>query len=126
MPRLTPLLGRLDPRLAAMAELAPPIPRRVRLPRRVEARGTRRAVVGMLTGCVQGEFFPEVNAATARVLAMEGCEVVIPPGQGCCGALSVHSGRAEEAARFARRTIDTFERAGVETVSSTRPGAGRA
>ena len=57
------------------------------LPERVAARGERRAVVGMLTGCVQGEFFPRVNAATARVLAMEGCDVVIPRGQGCCGAL---------------------------------------
>ncbi|WP_405140311.1 heterodisulfide reductase-related iron-sulfur binding cluster [Sphaerisporangium sp. NBC_01403] len=123
-PRLRPLLERLDPRLAAMAELAPPVPRRVRLPHRVEARGERRAVVGMLTGCVQGEFFPRVNAATARVLAMEGCDVVIPPGQGCCGALSVHSGRKEEAARFARRTIETFERAGVDTVVVNAAGCG--
>ena len=48
----------------------------------------RRVTVGMLTGCVQRAFFPGVNAATARVLAMEGCEVVIPRKQGCCGALS--------------------------------------
>jgi glycolate oxidase iron-sulfur subunit len=123
-PRLRPLLDRLDPRLAAMAELAPPVSRRIRLPGRVEARGERRAVVGMLTGCVQAEFFPEVNAATARVLALEGCDVVIPPAQGCCGALSVHSGRAEEAARFARRTIETFERAGVDTVIVNAAGCG--
>ena len=54
--------------------------------------GTRRAVVGMLTGCVQSVFFPQVNAATARVLAAEGCDVVIPRGQGCCGALSLALG----------------------------------
>ncbi|GII60458.1 glycolate oxidase iron-sulfur subunit [Sphaerisporangium krabiense] len=123
-PRLSPLLERLDPRLAAMATLAPPIPRRVRIPGVVAARGERRAVVGMLTGCVQSEFFPSVNAATARVLALEGCEVVVPPGQGCCGALSVHSGRPEEAARFARRTIATFERAGVTTVVVNAAGCG--
>ncbi|MET8155121.1 heterodisulfide reductase-related iron-sulfur binding cluster [Sphaerisporangium sp. NPDC005289] len=124
-PRLRPLLERVDPRLAAMAELAPPVPRhRARLPRRVAARGERRATVGLLTGCVQGEFFPGVNAATARVLAMEGCDVVIPRGQGCCGALSVHSGRPEEAARFARRTIETFERAGVGTVVVNAAGCG--
>ncbi|MEU9887451.1 heterodisulfide reductase-related iron-sulfur binding cluster [Sphaerisporangium sp. NPDC051011] len=123
-PRLAPLLERLDPRLAAMAALAPPIPRRTRIPPLVAARGERRAVVGMLTGCVQAEFFPRVNAATARVLALEGCNVVVPPGQGCCGALSVHSGRPEEAARFARRTIATFERAGVDTVIVNAAGCG--
>jgi glycolate oxidase iron-sulfur subunit len=47
----------------------------------------------MLTGCVQSVFFEPVNAATARVLAAEGCEVVIPRGQTCCGALAVHNGR---------------------------------
>jgi len=78
----------------------------------------------MLTGCVQGEFFPRVNAATARVLAMEGCEVVVPRGQGCCGALSVHNGREEEAMAFARRTVDTFDLAGVEHVVVNSAGCG--
>ncbi|GAA1511893.1 heterodisulfide reductase-related iron-sulfur binding cluster [Sphaerisporangium rubeum] len=123
--RARPLLERLDARLAAMAELAPQAPRRrVRLPERVAARGPRRATVGLLTGCVQSEFFPQVNAATARVLALEGCDVVIPRGQGCCGALSVHSGRPQEAARFARRTVETFERAGVTTVVVNAAGCG--
>src|SRR3954463_14288912 len=63
------LLERTSPRLAVMADLAPRLTRRERLPERVPAVGTRRAVVGLLTGCVQGEFFPGVNAATARVLA---------------------------------------------------------
>ncbi|GAA3124440.1 (Fe-S)-binding protein [Streptosporangium carneum] len=122
--RIAPRLERVNPSLAAMADLAPPAPARIRLPRRVTARGRRRATVGMLTGCVQGEFFPQVNAATARVLAMEGCEVVIPPSQGCCGALSLHSGRREQAERFARRTIATFERAGVDTVVVNAAGCG--
>jgi len=78
----------------------------------------------MLTGCVQGEFFPQVNAATARVLAAEGCDVVVPRAQGCCGALSVHNGREEEAQRYARRTIDAFEKAGVETVVVNAAGCG--
>ncbi|MDP9861328.1 MULTISPECIES: (Fe-S)-binding protein [Streptosporangium] len=122
--RIAPRLERINPSLAAMADLAPPVPARVRLPRRVEARGRRRATVGMLTGCVQGEFFPQVNAATARVLALEGCEVVIPPSQGCCGALSLHSGQQGQAERFARRTIATFERAGVDTVVVNAAGCG--
>ena len=97
-----------------------------RLPERVAARGPRRAVVGMLTGCVQSVFFPQVNAATARVLAMEGCDVLIPRGQGCCGALSLHSGREAEAAAFARRTIETFEQAGVDAVVVNSAGCGSA
>jgi glycolate oxidase iron-sulfur subunit len=122
--RLAPFLERVHPSLGAMAGLAPPAPRRQRMPRVVRAKGARRAVVGMLTGCVQGEFFPQVNAATARVLALEGCDVVIPPGQGCCGALSVHSGRADQARRLARRTVRTFRRAGVDTVVVNAAGCG--
>jgi len=83
-------------------------------------------VVGMLTGCVQQVFFPEVNTATARVLAAEGCDVIIPTGQGCCGALSLHSGRASEAARFARRTITVFEQAGVDAIVVNSAGCGSA
>jgi glycolate oxidase iron-sulfur subunit len=80
----------------------------------------------MLTGCVQRVFFPDVNAATARVLAAEGCDVVIPAGQGCCGALSLHGGRREEAVRLARRAIETFERAGVDAVVVNVAGCGSA
>ena len=80
----------------------------------------------MLTGCVQQVFFPDVNAATARVLAAEGCDVVIPPGQGCCGALSLHTGRAAEAARFAKRTIAAFEDAGVDVIVVNSAGCGSA
>ena len=80
----------------------------------------------MLTGCVQRVFFPHVNAATTRVLAAEGCEVVAPRGQGCCGALSLHAGREQEAMTFARRTIYTFEAAGVENVVADVAGCGSA
>jgi glycolate oxidase iron-sulfur subunit len=80
----------------------------------------------MLPGCVQSVFFPHVNAATARVLAAEGCDVIIPRGQGCCGALSLHSGRASEAGRFARATVGTFERAGVDAVIVNSAGCGSA
>jgi glycolate oxidase iron-sulfur subunit len=121
---MSPLLSRISPTLAAMERLAPPRADHVRLPARVPAKGERRAVVGMLTGCVQREFFPGVNAATARVLAMEGCDVVIPKGQGCCGALSLHSGRSAEAKAFAKQTIDTF--ADVETVVVNAAGCGSA
>ena len=125
--------GRLAPELMAALRLAPGRPsgarpgaHAARLPGRVPARGERRAVVGMLTGCVQQVFFPGVNAATARVLAAEGCDVIIPGDQGCCGALSLHSGRASEAAGFARRTIAAFERAGVDAIVVNSAGCGSA
>ncbi|MEW1836637.1 heterodisulfide reductase-related iron-sulfur binding cluster [Nonomuraea angiospora] len=122
--RMASFLARVHPSLGAMAALAPRVEHRQRMPRVVRARGERRAVVGMLTGCVQGEFFPQVNAATARVLSLEGCDVVIPRGQGCCGALSVHSGREDQARRLARRTVRTFEKAGVDTVVVNAAGCG--
>ncbi|WP_188196446.1 (Fe-S)-binding protein [Nonomuraea sp. SYSU D8015] len=122
--RMARFLTRVHPSLGAMAGLAPRVERRQRLPRVVRARGERRAVVGMLTGCVQREFFPQVNAATARVLALEGCDVVVPPDQGCCGALSVHSGCDDQARRLARRTVRTFEQAGVDTVVVNAAGCG--
>ncbi|GAB3204909.1 heterodisulfide reductase-related iron-sulfur binding cluster [Marinactinospora endophytica] len=122
--RRSGLLERLSPSLAAMERIAPPVRPAPRLPELVPARGRRRAVVGMLTGCVQGALFPQVNTATARVLATEGCDVVIPRRQGCCGALSAHSGRAAEAARFAREVIRVFERSGVEAIVVNSAGCG--
>jgi glycolate oxidase iron-sulfur subunit len=122
--RRTGLLERLSPQLAAMEGLAPRLGRPEPLPERIAASGPRRAVVGLLTGCVQGAFFPGVNAATARVLRAEGCDVVVPRRQGCCGALSVHNGREEEAQDFARRIVDTFEDTGVERVVVNAAGCG--
>ncbi|GAB3481409.1 (Fe-S)-binding protein [Nocardiopsis coralliicola] len=123
--RKSGLLERVAPSLATMERMAPPIRSKVpELPEQVDARGPRRARVGMLTGCVQGAFFPQVNTATARVLASEGCDVVIPKQQGCCGALSSHAGRAGEAAAFAEATVRTFERAGVDAIVVNSAGCG--
>jgi glycolate oxidase iron-sulfur subunit len=123
--RRTGLLERV-PKLGALESLAPRLERRVAIPGRLPAIGARRAVVGLLLGCVQREFFPGVNAATARVLQAEGCDVVTPGRQGCCGALSVHIGREAEAQRFARAVIDTFDEAGVEYVVVNAAGCGSA
>jgi glycolate oxidase iron-sulfur subunit len=126
------LAARLAPELAAALRIAPAPAGRgtrsagTRLPERIAARGPRRAVVGMLTGCVQRVFFPDVNAATARVLAAEGCDVIVPRGQGCCGALSLHGGRRAEAVAFAKRTIEVFEQAGVDTLVVNAAGCGSA
>jgi glycolate oxidase iron-sulfur subunit len=122
------LAARYAPELIASLRVAPSPPRghHGALARRVPAQGPRRAVVGLLTGCVQQVFFPGVNEATVRVLAAEGCDVVIPRKQGCCGALSLHSGRAAEAAGFARHTIAAFEDAGVDAVVVNSAGCGSA
>jgi glycolate oxidase iron-sulfur subunit len=123
------VLTRLAPEVAAAIAVAPAPRSSARspvFPVRIPARGERRAVVGMLTGCVQQVLFPAVNAATARVLAAEGCDVIVPRAQGCCGALSLHGGRRAEAAAFARRTIETFERAGVDAIIVNAAGCGSA
>ena len=88
------------------------------------ARGEKRKRVGLLLGCVQRTFFSHVNAATARVLAAEGYEVVAPEEQSCCGALFVHAGEEERAKEQARRTIDVFERANVEAIVINAAGCG--
>ncbi len=110
--RTTGLLDLLPARLRAMEAVAPRISLGgawSSMPAVVPAEGDRRRRVALLLGCVQRVFFSEVNRATARVLAAEGCEVVIPPAQGCCGALMLHSGLEDEAAAMARRFIDVFE-----------------
>jgi glycolate oxidase iron-sulfur subunit len=110
--RRSGLLNLLPSRLSQMEALLPPLSARQvmsRLPARVPARGERRARVALLAGCVQRVFFPGVNEATLSVLAAEGCEVVLPEEQGCCGALSIHAGREGEALAFARDTIERFE-----------------
>jgi glycolate oxidase iron-sulfur subunit len=91
--------------------------------RETPAVGSTRAAgrVGLLTGCVQSVVFGEVNAATARVLAAAGLEVVAPP-QGCCGALSAHAGRAAESGRFTDRLRRRFE--GIDTIVVNASGCG--
>jgi glycolate oxidase iron-sulfur subunit len=88
------------------------------------AKGEKRRRVGLILGCVQQTFFSHVNAATVRVLTAEGCEVVAPPGQSCCGALFVHSGEEACAQERARKTIDAFEEADVETIVINAAGCG--
>jgi glycolate oxidase iron-sulfur subunit len=118
------ILQRLSPTLATMESVAPTLGPRPDVAELTPAQGTKRGTVGMLLGCVQREFFPGTNAATARVLAAEGFEVIAPAAQGCCGALSVHNGRQAEAQRFARALIDRFDAAGVDHVVVNAAGCG--
>jgi len=127
------LLGLVVPLLPkAMGEasaLLPPVPPRGErrpLPSRIPAEGPVRGRVGLLTGCVMQELFGRINSATARVLARNGFEVIVPRAQGCCGALQAHSGDAELAAELARRNARVFGEAGVDVVVSNSAGCGAA
>jgi glycolate oxidase iron-sulfur subunit len=118
--RRLPLPGLLRP----LADLAPPWRSGAEPPELTAPRGERAGRVGLLTGCVQRVLFGDVNVATARVLAAHGLEVVAPRAQGCCGALAVHAGRHDQGLERARRTIDTFDEAGVDHVVSNAAGCG--
>ncbi len=123
----TGVLGLLPARLQAMERLLPPITFGASpLPARIPAQGTQRKRVGLLLGCVQRVFFSSVNDATARVLAAEGCEVVIPQTQQCCGALAEHAGEEKDAMEFARRLIDAFDASQVDTIVINAAGCGSA
>jgi glycolate oxidase iron-sulfur subunit len=118
------LLKLLPKQLRAMEALMPKLGARHEIPSVTPARGQQRKRVGLLLGCVQREFMPEINAATVRVLAAEGCEVIAPPDQPCCGALMVHAGEETPALDLARRVIDVFERAKVDVVITNAGGCG--
>ncbi len=124
--RASGLLKLLPARLAAMESLLPTVPAHFTwtMPEKIAPTSAPRGRVGMLTGCVQQVFFSHVNAATARVLAAEGFEVVTPASQPCCGALMLHSGLDDQAAAMARNLIALFEAANVETIVINAAGCG--
>lgn len=126
--RRSGLLRLLPARLAQLDALLPPVTiadlRRDVAPFTGAKDGRVRAKVGLVAGCVQRAFFPNVNAATVRVLSAEGCDVSVPPDQGCCGALSLHAGRTAEAKRFARALIDRFAAERVDTIVVNAAGCG--
>ena len=113
--------------LGKFAAFAPPADRHFReapLPPVIPAVGERRARVGLLTGCIQDQMFHGTNRRTALALSLNGCEVVTPREQGCCGALASHAGEAKTAGRLAAATLDAFEGAAVESVVVNAAGCG--
>jgi len=109
--RRSGLLKLLPARLAQLVKMAPGLSVEQlteSLPKYTPARGQKRGTVALVAGCVQRVFFPGVNAATIRVLAAEGFDVIVPADQGCCGALSLHVGRDDEARGFATALVDRF------------------
>ncbi len=117
LPGTLPAWEALLPSLPAASERRP-------LPPLIPADGERRARVALLAGCVQSVVFADHNRATARVLAKNGCEVVVPGEQGCCGALHAHGGDHARAVEMAKRTIEVFERAEADAIVVNTSGCG--
>lgn len=123
--RFPRVLAMLPARLRSLVTLAPSVGASRREPAPLTpAVGTKRLSVGLLTGCVQRVFFANVNDATVRLLTAEGCDVIAPRSQGCCGALALHAGRDADARDFARALIRTFEDSGVDQIVVNAAGCG--
>jgi len=121
------VIQQISPQLAAMEAMLPPISASAfqdPIPTVIPAQGIQRYRVGMLLGCVQRLFNPDVNTATVRVLTANGCEVVVPNSQGCCGALTHHQGQEEQTKTLARQLIDSFADANVEFILINASGCG--
>ena len=116
---------------AAMLRLAParvPAPSAVSKPSIHAAAGSRRGRVAILTGCAQPVLEPGINEAAIRLLTRLGVEVVVPKGEGCCGALVHHMGREDEALAAARKNVDAWTReietGGLDAIVITASGCG--
>lgn len=119
-----PLKGMLPQELRGMMSLLPDrLPATQPFPEVYPAVGQRRARVALLIGCVQNVLSPEINWATLRVLAKNGVEVVIPRGQGCCGALMLHTGDNDHAQKLARSNLRIFP-ADVDAIVTNAAGCG--
>ncbi|MDH3444252.1 MAG: heterodisulfide reductase-related iron-sulfur binding cluster [Deltaproteobacteria bacterium] len=118
----------LSTKLGKMDAMLPTIPKQFFQPESnvLPAIGPLRARVAMLNGCVMPLLFGEVNAATVRVLQRNGCEIVFPEMQTCCGALNIHNGEQAAAKRMARQNIDAFLAANVDAVIVNAAGCGAA
>jgi glycolate oxidase iron-sulfur subunit len=108
--------------------LLPPVPPRFFSPSSelFPAVGVKRARVGMLSGCVMSTLYASANEATLKALRLNGCEVIVPKRQSCCGALNLHNGETVVAKRMAKRNIDAFLDARVESVIVNAAGCGAA
>lgn len=126
--RRSGLMRLLPPRLAAIEPLQPDLtgPWFPADDRVYPARGERRAQVALFNGCIQPLAFGATNAATVRVLQANGCEVVVPRDQICCGALAIHAGERGGGIEQARRNIEAFERLQVDAIIVNAAGCGLA
>jgi glycolate oxidase iron-sulfur subunit len=115
---LPPRLGRLVTMLPPLEGPLPP------LPEFLAAKGRRRARVALFTGCVGDVLFRHTNWATARVLQENGCDVVVPQNQACCGAIHFHAGSSEPAREMADTNAAAFDADGVDAIVVNVAGCG--
>ena len=94
------------------------------IPLALPANGERRFRVALLTGCAQDLIFSSVNRDTAEVLAANGCEIITPRGQGCCGSLHAHNGDLESARELARRLLDQIPPDQFDAIITNAAGCG--
>ncbi|HZD41762.1 MAG TPA: (Fe-S)-binding protein [Terriglobales bacterium] len=116
----------LPERLQEMEALLPSMPGKFFTPRPgvYAPTGSLRAKAAFFNGCIMPLLFPDVNEATVRVLQRNGCEVALPGGQTCCGALNVHNGEVKAAKKMARRNIDAFLAGGSDMIVVNAAGCG--
>jgi glycolate oxidase iron-sulfur subunit len=120
-------LLRLFGKLGRLESLAPPAESPfffAQIGKTFPAEGERRYRVAFLAGCIANVSFARLNEATVRVLQKNGCEVVVPGSQNCCGALHVHSGLREEARKLARNNIDAVAVGGFDAILTNAAGCG--
>ena len=119
-------LARLMPSsLREMVAILPRLqPHYGRLPELFPAEGKQRARVALFTGCAADAFFPQTTVATARVLQRNGCEVVVPRGQVCCGALHYHAAQKDPACGFAKTNCEAFNDQSVDAIIVNAGGCG--
>ena len=96
------------------------------LPEITPALGYRRYRVGFISGCIMDQVFRDINEATIRVLAVNGCEVITPPQQNCCGALHLHGGEVGRGKALARHNIDVFKQYNCDAIIINSAGCGTA
>ncbi len=114
-------------KLGAAERLLPPIDDRFffsRLGQVFPAEGERRARVAFFAGCMQQVAFTQLNQATIRVLQKNGCDVIVPAGQVCCGALNVHAGVRDVARQLARQNLDAFASDDFDAIVTNTAGCG--
>jgi glycolate oxidase iron-sulfur subunit len=118
----------LPGRLRRMEAMLPPLADSFFEPPVVAAQpaGEVKATVALLSGCIMPMTHPQTHEATLRVLARNGCRVLVPAAQGCCGALHLHNGDPEAARKLARRNIDAFLASGADYIAVNSAGCGSA
>src|SRR3990172_8253150 len=115
------------PRLAALEPLTPTVETPsffAQIGKVFPAQGQKRFRVALHSGCIANIAFARLQEATVRVLQANGCEVVVPAGQVCCGALHVHAGMRDLARDLARRNIAAFHREPVDAILTNAAGCG--